>query len=118
MPKKPPQPRSNTKKMFPVNPDDVKFDKAHNLVNMSSRMGSIIKARAQGGLIGMPINGGGIDYQNGNWVDNKGNVFATSPSEDGKVTPVNTAVHIHLHGGAHAPLDIQKAAKLRNKRRN
>lgn len=57
----------------------------------TSRMGAITTARKKGGLRGMPINGAGIDYSKGKWFDNTGRVFATSPTEDGKVTPLQKA---------------------------
>jgi len=59
--------------------------------NSGSRQKSIVNARKKGGLIGMPNNAAGIDYQKGNWVDNKGRTFATAKTEDSKPTLLQKA---------------------------
>lgn len=56
----------------------------------TSRMGAITASRKKGGLIGMPINGAGIDYSKGKWTDNTGRVFATADNEDTKPKLVTT----------------------------
>ena len=94
--------------------------KKKEVESFPSRMGAITAARKRGELKGMPINGAGIDYNKGNWIDNTGRTFGTAASEDSKITPVGlgTAIHIHLHNKEpDMQGDYRKIAKLARKRK-
>ena len=70
----------------------------HGSTLPTSRMGSITAARKKGELIGMPINGAGIDYQKGKWIDNKGRTFGTASAEDDKINMMKAAKAKRLGG--------------------
>jgi len=94
--------------------------KKKEVESFPSRMGAITAARKRGELRGMPINGAGIDYNKGNWIDNTGRTFGTAASEDSKITPVElgTAIHIHLHNKEpDMQGDYRKIAKLARKKK-
>ena len=88
----------------------------------TSRMGSLIAARKRGEL--KSVNPQGINYNKGNWSDNKGKVFGTAKVEDGEITLNNGKKYPGANmQPAKSNLNLPNAAKAlraikRNQNRN